>query len=104
MNAIELIENNSLTNIEVTGGQTVVFTEIAMTAINIAREEGANDLIEQASANGQKKHQQGIDFMKSKAIEAFQKTCYFRSKGCICMTETGQCNCPSFFEFIKELE
>lgn len=40
MNAIELIENNSLTNIEVTEGQTVVFTEIALTAINMAREEG----------------------------------------------------------------
>lgn len=39
MKAKELIENNSLTNIEVTGGQTVVFTEIAMTAINMAREE-----------------------------------------------------------------
>lgn len=41
MKAKELIENNSLTNIEVTEGQTVVFTEIAMTAINMAREEGA---------------------------------------------------------------
>lgn len=41
MNAKELIENNSLANFEVAGGQTVVFTEIAMTAINMAREEGA---------------------------------------------------------------
>lgn len=40
MNSIELIENNSLTNIEVTEGQTFVFTEIALTAINMAREEG----------------------------------------------------------------
>lgn len=75
MNAKELIEDNSLTNIEFAGGQTVVFTEIAMTAINLAREEGANNLIEQASANGQKKHQQGMDFMKSKAIAAFKKNC-----------------------------
>lgn len=75
MKAKELIENNSLTNIEVTGGQTVVFTEIALTAINMAREEGANNLIEQASANGQKKYQQGVDFMKYKAIEAFKENC-----------------------------
>lgn len=71
MTAKELIENNSLTDIEVTGEQAVVFTEIAMTAVNMAREEGANALIDQASANGQKKYQQGIDFMKSKAILIF---------------------------------
>lgn len=48
MKAKELIENNSLTNIEVTEGQTVVFTEIAMTAINMAREEGAKWQAEQS--------------------------------------------------------
>lgn len=36
---------------------------------------GADNLIDQASANGQKKHQQGMDFMKSKAIAAFKKNC-----------------------------
>lgn len=30
---------------------------------------------EQASANGQKKYQQGMDFMKSKAITAFKENC-----------------------------
>lgn len=75
MKSEDLIKNNSLTNIEVTEGQTVVFTEIALTAINMAREEGANNLIEQASSNGQMKHQQGMDFMKSKAIAAFKKNC-----------------------------
>lgn len=48
MNAKELIENNSLANFEVAGGQTVVFTEIAMTAINMAREEGAKWQAEQS--------------------------------------------------------
>lgn len=75
MKAKELIENNSLANIEITGEQTVVFTEIALTAINMAREEGANNLIQQASANGQKKYQQGAEFMKQKAIEAFKDNC-----------------------------
>ncbi len=32
-------------------------------------------VIAQASANGQKKHQQGKDFMKSKAIAAFKENC-----------------------------
>lgn len=48
MNAIELIENNSLTNIEVTSGQTVVFTEIALTAINMSREEGRQEMKQNA--------------------------------------------------------
>ena len=39
MTAEDLIKNNSLTDIEVTGNQTVVFSEIALTAVNMAREE-----------------------------------------------------------------
>lgn len=104
MKAKELIENNSLTNIEVTGRQTVVFTEIALTAINMARKEGANDLIEQASANGQKKHQQGMDFMKYKAIEAYKNTCSFSPDGCCMMKkEAGKCDCENLNDFIEEL-
>lgn len=48
MNAKELIENNSLTDIEVTPGQTVVFTEIALTATNMAREEGRQEMKQNA--------------------------------------------------------
>lgn len=104
MKAKELIENNSLTNIEITGEQTVVFTEIALTAINMAREEGANNLIRQASANGQKKYQQGMDFMKYKAIEAYKSTCSFSPDGC-CMIkkEAGKCDCEELKNFIEEL-
>lgn len=39
MKAEDLINNNLLTNIEVTDGETVVFTEIALTAVNMARME-----------------------------------------------------------------
>lgn len=39
MTAEDLIKNNSLTDIEVTGNQTIVFSEIALTAVNMAREE-----------------------------------------------------------------
>nr|UWI14899.1 MAG: hypothetical protein [Bacteriophage sp.] len=39
MTAEDLIKNNSLSDIEVTGNQTIVFSEIALTAINMAREE-----------------------------------------------------------------
>ena len=39
MTAEDLIKNNSLTDIEVTGNQTGVFSEIALTAVNMAREE-----------------------------------------------------------------
>ena len=35
----ELIKNNALQNIEVAGKQKVVFEEIAITAVNIARKE-----------------------------------------------------------------
>lgn len=96
MKAEDLIKNNSLTNIEVVDGQSVVFTEIALTAINLAREEGANDLIRQASANGQKKYQQGVAFMQQKAIKAFKKAC--TCIGC------NHCDdCDSVREFIQFL-
>ena len=39
MKAEDLINSNTLTNIEVIDGQTVVFIEIAMTAVNMARLE-----------------------------------------------------------------
>ena len=39
MKAEELIKNNALQNIEVAGKQKVVFEEIAITAVNLAREE-----------------------------------------------------------------
>ena len=39
MKAEELIKNNSLQYIEVTGEQKVVFEDIAITAVNMAREE-----------------------------------------------------------------
>ena len=39
MKAEDLINNNTLTNMEVVDGQTVVFTEIALAAVNMARIE-----------------------------------------------------------------
>ena len=39
MKAEELIGNNALQNIEVAGKQKVVFQEIAITAVNMARKE-----------------------------------------------------------------
>ena len=39
MKAEELIKNNALQNIEVAGKQKVVFEEIAITAVNMARKE-----------------------------------------------------------------
>ena len=39
MEAEELIKNNALQNIEVAGKQKVVFEEIAITAVNMARIE-----------------------------------------------------------------
>ena len=39
MKAEELIKNNALQNIEVAGKQKVVFEEIALTAVNMARKE-----------------------------------------------------------------
>lgn len=57
----------------------VIDLDTALECIYQATEEGrkagADNLIEQASVNGQKKHQQGMDFMKSKAIAAFKENC-----------------------------
>lgn len=39
MKAEELIKNNALQDIEVAGKQKVVFEEIAITAVNLARKE-----------------------------------------------------------------
>ena len=39
MKAEELIKNNALQNIEVAGKQKVVFEELAITAVNMARKE-----------------------------------------------------------------
>ena len=39
MKAEELIKNNALQNVEVAGKQKVVFEEIALTAVNMARIE-----------------------------------------------------------------
>jgi len=39
MKAEELIRNNAIQNIEVAGKQKVVFEEIALTAVNMARKE-----------------------------------------------------------------
>ena len=39
MKAEDLINSNSLSNISIEGDQTVVFTEIALTAVNMARIE-----------------------------------------------------------------
>lgn len=48
LKAKELIENNTLANIGVTGNTTVVFTEIALTAVNLAREEGRQEMKQNA--------------------------------------------------------
>lgn len=101
MKAKELIENNSLTNIDIIGEQTVVFTEIALTAINMAREEGANNLIQQASANGQKKYQQGAEFMKQKAIESFKDNCLMWNSSC--RNDCPQKDCEYLNRFIEKL-
>lgn len=101
MKAKDLIENNSLANIEITGEQTVVFTEIALTAIDMAREEGAN---KQASANGKKKYHQGMEFMKYKAIESYKESCGFNVPGCcFCKNAKGECDCERLKDFIEEL-
>ena len=39
MKAEELVKNNALQNIEVAGKQKVVFEEIALTSVNLARKE-----------------------------------------------------------------
>lgn len=47
--------------------------ECVYQATEEGRKAGADNLIEQASANCQKKHQQDMDFMRSKAIAAFKE-------------------------------
>lgn len=114
LKAKELIENNTLANIGVTGDTTVVFTEIALTAVKLARVEGANNLIEQSIANGQKKYQQGMDFMKCKAIESYIENCEYKSDWCCgcaeahgaILAEPDVCrgkDCPSVKLFIEKL-
>ena len=49
MNSEELIKNNSLSDISVDVDQKVVFVEIALTAINIAKIEAYNQAITDAS-------------------------------------------------------
>ncbi len=47
---------------------------------------GADNLVDQAVSNGRKKHQQGMDFMKSIAIKAFKENCQRPkdTEGCEC--------------------
>ena len=45
MKAEDLVNNNSLTNVEVTSGDTVVCTGIALTAINMARMEERENVL-----------------------------------------------------------
>ena len=45
MKAEDLVNNNSLTNVEVTGGDTVECTGIALTAINMARMEERENVL-----------------------------------------------------------
>lgn len=80
MGAAELISRNSI-NTETlpfiwTPGrhvQYVVFTEIAITAIRMAKKEGADALIEHASRNSKAKYILGQRDMKVLAIEAFRE-------------------------------
>lgn len=99
LKAKELIENNTLANIGVTGDTTVVFTEIALTAVKLARVEGANNLIEQSIAHGQKKYQQGVAFMKQKAIEAFRQCCNHRINGC----DNNCITCGAYEAFVNKI-
>ena len=46
MKAEELINNNVLQNIEVVGNQKVVFNEIALTAVSMARKEVGDKAVE----------------------------------------------------------
>lgn len=48
MKAEDLIKNNAVADILVVGDQSVVFTEIALTAINMAKIEAYNQAIEDA--------------------------------------------------------
>ena len=48
MKAKELVENNLLTNIDIPDGQLVVVKEVALIAINMAREEGRQEMKKKA--------------------------------------------------------
>lgn len=62
---------------------------------------GADNLIDQASANGQKKYHQGMDFMKSKAIDAFKESCPCWSK----FQQDRKCNeCTYLKDFCNQLD
>lgn len=51
MKAEELIKNNSLQYIEVAGKQKVVFEEIAITAVNMARKKKKNVFLNRWSSS-----------------------------------------------------
>lgn len=86
MTAEDLIKNNSLTDIEVTGNQTIVFSEIALTAVNMAREEvkctwekATAAFVKDAKNNMKQRTIEEIaiseDEMRQKAIDSFIKNC-----------------------------
>ena len=53
MKAEDLVNNNSLSNIVITGGDTVVYTGIALTAINMARMEERENVLKWISVKEQ---------------------------------------------------
>ena len=99
MTAEDLIKNNSLTDIEVTGNQTIVFSEIALTAVNMAREEVKCTWEKAMAAFVKDAEEKKIQ----KAIKAHIETC-----PCICMVKEtgkdGRClKCWHTTTFIDEL-
>ena len=77
-----LIRNNSLSNIVVSKDESVVYTPIALTAVNMARIEE-----------------------KQKAIEAYKKTCSFNDPECCeCKNDEGECDCETFKNFVASIE
>ncbi|MEL5895894.1 hypothetical protein AAE250_20655 [Bacteroides sp. GD17] len=98
----EYIENESF--VVVNPDYPVISKENALKAVDMAREEGANNLIEQSVFNGHMKYQQGMDFMKQKAIEAYKNACRFGSSGCCQIKkDAGKCDCDELKDFINEL-
>lgn len=78
--------------------------ECVYQATEEGRKAGADNLIKQAVSNGQKKYQQGMDFMKYKAIKAYKDTCSFSPDGCCMMKkEAGKCDCEELKNFIEKL-
>ena len=83
----------------------VIDLETALECVYQATEEGrkagSNNLIEQASANGKKKYQQGMDFMKSKAIVAFKEKCPCWSR----FSQDRKCDeCAYLKDFCNQLD